>query len=239
MAGRFPLASNVTSGNRLEQPTGTALPKMSTVGWVESLLHSIIVPRSPGVNPEALTFTTWPSVRPVLGTTSTDGPAGNVVDVVEEDVVDEEVVLELVEDEVLVEDVLLVDEEPLVEEVVAPEDDDVVAALTVTVSMADDAPGRSGFGVEAVLTVPGQQWKGAVIVSLIVGRRISGAAAWSVAFGAVRLPGARFCSASTTLPPVGVHVVSPSAMGTLRAPARSVPVRDGSAVALGGVEIPV
>src|SRR4051812_14455897 len=164
MAGRFPLASNVTSGKRLEQPTGTALPKMSTVGWVESLLHSIIVPRSPGVNPEALTFTTWPSVRPVLGTTSTDGPAGNVVDVVEDDVVDEEVVLELVEDEV--EDVLLVDEEPLVEEVVAPEDDDDVAAFTVTVSMALDAPGTRGFGVEAVLTVPGQQWKGAVMVSL-------------------------------------------------------------------------
>jgi hypothetical protein len=177
--------------------------------------------------------------------------AGAVVDVVDDEVDEVELLLEelelellLDEDEddelLLLEDELLLDEdeeELLLEELEPVED--VVAALTATVSIALDAPGTSGFGVDAVLTVPGQQWNGVLIAPLIFGSRISGAAPWSVALGVVRLAGAMFCSAKTTFPPVGVHVVSPNGIGTLRAPARSVPVRAGSGVELGGLEMAV
>jgi hypothetical protein len=116
---------------------------------------------------------------------------GVVVDVVEVEVDEVELLLEelelellLDEDEddelLLLEDELLLDEDEDEDELLLEElepVEDVVAALTVTVSMALDAPGTSGFGVDAVLTVPGQQWNGVLIVPLIFGSRISGAAA--------------------------------------------------------------
>jgi hypothetical protein len=78
------------------------------------------------------------------------------------------------------------------------------------------------------------------MVPLIFEPMISGAANLSVAVGAVRLLGAIAASENATVPAaIGVHVVFPSAICTTRLPTSAVPVRVGSGVVLGGVEIAV
>jgi len=49
----FPVEGTIAS-ETAEQPTGTALPWMVTVGAVKSPLHSVIEPNTPGVKPVAV-----------------------------------------------------------------------------------------------------------------------------------------------------------------------------------------
>lgn len=146
----------------------------------------------------------------------------DVVDVVEIDVdVDVEVVVDELEE-------LEVDE-PLVE---------LPPAVIVVVSIGLLAP-----GVKAVplwfAEAPAQHVKGTLIAPLIFGLMRRGAAVLSatVRLAAVVVLGVTCASENVMLPPVGVHVVLARGIGTVSAPTRTVPVRVGSGLAAGGVEM--
>ena len=80
---------------------------------------------------------------------------------------------------------------------------------------------------------------GTLIEPLILGFRSNDAALFSAAVIADAVVEAVTACASENVmfPPVAVHVVSLSVIGTLNAPLSTVPVRVGSGVALGGFEM--